>query len=287
MKSSYEEIVNKTAETLIKASNTFRPDQIQAYRTALAGEENSHARWVLETVLENALIAEEKKLPLCDDTGIPHVFLEIGSEVAVPPNFFRAVEEGVAKGLHLLPGRPMAVRGNDIERISQSAGMSDDPAALALAPIQVRTIPGDAIKLTVLMMGGGPEIRGKTQRIFHQHSLDVVLKEMVQWATEGADKLGCLPCVLIFGIGRSNVEAASLALEAAKEGDFSVQSDLEKRITDAVNESGIGPLGLGGKNTVLATFLKVGPQRASGVRIVSMRVGCCFDPRRATLTLNK
>lgn len=70
-------------------------------------------------------------------------------------------------------------------------------------------------------------------------------------------------------------------MEAMAKGNFLVQSDIEKRITDAVNESGCGALGLGGKTTVLGTFVKVGPQRASGIRVVSMRLGCCFDPRRA------
>ena len=68
-----------------------------------------------------------------------------------------------------------------------------------------------------------------------------------------------------------------------KNGNFLVQSDMEKKITEEVNKEGYGALGLGGRTSVLATFIKVGPQRASGVRIVSLRVGCCFDPRRATV----
>ena len=73
---------------------------------------------------------------------------------------------------------------------------------------------------------------------------------------------------------------------AQTEGDYAVQSDLEKKITDRVNESNIGSLGLGGDVSVLATFLKVGPQRASGVRIVSMRPMCCFEPRIASSDLS-
>ncbi len=154
------------------------------------------------------------------------------------------------------------------------------------APIQIEIVSGKEIRLSVLMLGGGPEIRGKTERVFHKHSLDVVVGEMVSWAREGAAKLGCLPCVLCFGIGRTNVEAASLALKAMKDGSFNRQNEMEAHITSLINDSGIGPLGLGGVNTALATFVKVGPQRASGVRIVSLRVGCCFDPRRASVTFN-
>ncbi|WP_372995022.1 fumarate hydratase [Lutispora sp.] len=279
----YDEVVNKTAETLVKASTTFRPDQIEAYERAVKNEDNPHAKWVLNNILENANIAENKLFPLCDDTGIPHVFLEIGDECELPAGFFAAVEEGVAKGLRQLPGRPMAVLGDDKQRISQSAGLSSDPGDLAMAPIQIRHIPGKKIQLTVLMLGGGPEIRGKTQRVFHKHSVDTVLEEMIAWAKDGVEKLGCQPCILGFGIGRTNVEASSLALEAMKNGNFLVQSDMEKKITEAVNKEGYGALGLGGRTSVLATFIKVGPQRASGVRVVSLRVGCCFDPRRATV----
>jgi fumarate hydratase subunit alpha len=68
-------------------------------------------------------------------------------------------------------------------------------------------------------------------------------------------------------------------------GDFNKQNEMERYITDKVNETDVGPLGLNGKTTVLATFMKVGPQRASGVRVVAMRPGCCFEPRIASVEL--
>jgi len=220
MNFKYNNIIEKIAKTLIKASTTFRPDQKKAYLLAIKNEQNPDARWVIEMILKNAIISEKEKLPLCDDTGIPHIFLEVGCDAAIPAGFFSAIKEGVAKGLHDLPGRPMAVIGNDIQRITQEAGLSDKPEDLSIAPIQIRSVKGDKIKLTVLMLGGGPEIRGKTQRVFHRHSLDVIIEEMVKWANEGMAKLGCLPDVLGFGIGRTNIEAASLCLEAMKNGNF-------------------------------------------------------------------
>jgi fumarate hydratase subunit alpha len=74
-------------------------------------------------------------------------------------------------------------------------------------------------------------------------------------------------------------------LEAQADGKYDVQSEMEQEITRRVNAAGIGPLGLGGNTSVLATFLKVGPQRASGVRIVCVRPTCCFEPRIATVEL--
>ena len=112
-----------------------------------------------------------------------------------------------------------------------------------------------------------------------------MIDEIVSWATEAVAQLGCSPCTLAIGVGRSHFEAASMMLEAQVDGRYDVQSDMEREITRRVNEAGIGPLGLSGDTSVLATFMKVGPQRASGVRIVCMRPACCFEPRIATVEL--
>lgn len=281
-------VTDSVAAILVKASTTFRPDQFAAYERAIASESSGQSLWVLRQIVENAKIGQKDKLPLCDDTGIPHLLLELGDEASIPRGFLNAVELGVAKGLRNLPGRPMAVLGSDEERISQSAGLSDDSAALLAAPLQIvhggAAVKANEILLTVMMYGGGPEIRGKTLPIFHKHSTDVVVDEMIAWAKEGAKLLGCQPCILSFGVGRSNYEAASLSMQAMAKGNFDTPSAIEKRITDGVNETSCGALGLGGDITVLRAFVKVGPQRASGVRVVSMRVGCCFDPRRASVS---
>ncbi len=76
-----------------------------------------------------------------------------------------------------------------------------------------------------------------------------------------------------------------MMMEAMAKGNYDVQSGFEQTITEKVNEAGIGALGLGGLTSVLATFAKVGPQRASGVRIVALRPCCCFEPRRASVEL--
>jgi len=187
--------------------------------------------------------------------------------------------------LRQLPGRPMGVKGDDIQRITQSEGLFEESEGVLPAPPQVRSVKGDKVEVTILMLGGGPEIQGKTLRVFHRHSLEAVESEMIAWAKAGVPKLGCTPTTLAYGIGRTQVEAASLSLEAMRDADFDRQTEMEARITEAVNATGVGPLGLGGPSTLLGTFIKVGPQRASGIRVVSLRVGCCYDPRKATVTL--
>ena len=278
-------IREKVADCLVRAGSTFREDQKEAYRKAIADETNSQSCWVMQQVLDNAIVAEERRSPLCDDTGIPHLFLEVGKNRSVSGAMMQEIMEGVELGLRQLPGRPMAIMGDDNARIDQSGGLNPDSGALKPSPILIKPVDEDVIRLTVLMLGGGPAIRGITQRIFHKHNVDVVIDEIVNRAKEGVSKLGCSPCVLAVGIGRSQFEATSMMMEAMVYGDFSKQTDFEKKITEKVNEANIGPLGLGGKHSVLATFAKVGPQRASGVRIVALRPCCCFEPRRASVEL--
>lgn len=280
-----EKIVNKVCEALVSAGSTFLPDKIKAYERAIRNETNKPAKWVLEATLKNALVAKKNRSPLCDDTGIPHLVLEVGPDMAVTGNMLESIRQGIRQGLRKLPGRPMAVKGDDFQRIDQSQGMDEDPGALETAPILIRDIPESVIRLHILLFGGGPAIRGKTYRVFHKHSVQTVLDEIVSWATEGTAMLGCTPCTLAIGVGRSHYEASSMMLQALVDGTYDEQSQMEQEITERINAVGVGPLGLGGKTTVLATFMKVGPQRASGVRIVCMRPCCCVEPRIATVEI--
>lgn len=278
-------IVELVRDTLVEAGSTFRLDKKEAYRRAIDAETNEKAKWVLEQVLVNAEAAEENHSPLCDDTGIPHLVLEVGPDCAVTGRMLDEIKQGVAEGLRKLPGRPMGIMGDDSHRIDQSGGLNPDSAGVEPTPILLRPCSDNVIRLHILMFGGGPAIRAKTYRVFHKHNTQVVLDEIVKWATEGVAQLGCSPCTLAVGIGRSHFEATSMMLQAQVDGRYDVQSMMEQEITRRVNEANIGPLGLGGNTSVIATFMKVGPQRASGVRIVCVRPTCCFEPRIATAEL--
>lgn len=285
-KASMNNIIEKVASCLVKAGSTFREDQKEAYRRAIAEEPGTSSCWVMQQVLDNALVAEKTCGPLCDDTGIPHIFIEVGKNRAITGQMMSDIKEGVREGLRRLPGRPMAIKGDDYERIDQSGGLNEDSGALLPSPFLIKEVDeDDTLRLTVLMLGGGPAIRGVTQRVFHKHSVQVVIDEIVARAIPAVSQLGCSPCTLAIGIGRSQFEATSMMMEAMAKGNYNEQSEFEKTITDRVNESNVGALGLGGKTSVLATFAKVGPQRASGVRIVALRPCCCFEPRRATIEL--
>lgn len=280
-----EQIIELVRDTLINAGSTFKQDKKDAYARAITSETNEKANWVLQTILDNADAAETHKSPLCDDSGIPHLVLEVGPNAAVTGNMLDAIKQGLAEGLRKLPGRPMGIMGDDSHRIDQSGGLNPDSAGVEPSPILIRRTEEDVVRLHILMFGGGPAIRAKTYRVFHKHNTQVVLDEIVNWAKEGVSLLGCSPCTLAIGVGRSHFEASSLMVQALVDGNYNVQSEMEQAITRRVNEADIGPLGLHGDTSVLATFMKVGPQRASGVRIVCVRPCCCFEPRIASVEL--
>lgn len=282
---NYRETVRKVSETLVTAGSTFSSDKIEAYRKAIEKESNPQSKWVMEQIVENAMVAAKNRSPLCDDTGIPHLYLEVGKKRAVTGEDMEAIYEGVRQGLKILPGRPMAVLGDDRQRLEQSAGLDPNSDGLAAAPIQIRTIDEDVVRLYILMEGGGPAIRGKDYRVFHRHDAENVINEIISWAKEAVALLGCSPCTLAVGFGRSHYEAAAMMMEAQVHGNYNCQSAIEKEITEKVNAANIGALGLKGDTSVIGTFVKVGPQRASGVRIVCLRPCCCFEPRVASVEL--
>ncbi len=105
----------------------------------------------LAASFDNALVAEERRSPLCDDTGIPHLFLEVGPKRQVTGELLQLIQDGVAEGLRKLPGRPMAIKGDDNQRIDQSGGLNTDSGALAPSPILIKAVDEDVLRLTVLM----------------------------------------------------------------------------------------------------------------------------------------
>lgn len=288
-------IVNKISNTIIEASVNFPKDREKALRKAILNENNENAIWVLNQLLENYKVGNTQKLPLCDDTGIPHVIIEIGSEREVTGELLDNIYEGIELGLNNLPARPMAVKGNDKERLSQSNGLYNHPGKLPPAPFLMDTgndlstygheIDPDTLNIHFILEGGGPEIRGKTYRVFHKRSYNNVLDTAIEWLGDSLEKLGCTPSIPAIGIGRTHYEASSLLLKAIAYGNLDNQSEMESYVTYKLNSLDIGPMGLGGKTTVLGSFINVGNQRASGVRIVSIRPSCCVEPRVAKINL--
>ena len=288
-------ISEEVSETIIKASTTLSEDKHKALKDAISREEDENAKWALEIILENYQVAEKNRFPLCDDTGIPHVIIEIGSKRQITGEMLNQIHEGIYDGLNNLPARPMAVKGNAVERIEQSQGLYEKPGMLRPASVLIdnandestykRDISEDTLNVHLLLEGGGPEIRSKTYRVYHQRSFDNVIGTACEWLESSLKMLGCTPSIPSIGIGRTHYEATSLLLKSIAYGSLDNQSSIEKEITERLNNTNIGPLGFGGRTTVLGTYLNIGNQRASGVRIVSIRPSCFVEPRVATIKL--
>ena len=289
------DIVNDISDSIIEASTRLSDDKLKALKKAIESETDENASWCLSKILENYEVAQNTKFPLCDDTGIPHVIIEIGSERQITGELLGEIHEGITLGLNNLPARPMAVKGSPIERIEQSQGLFEMPGMLKPASILIdmaddestykRDISADTLNIHFLLEGGGPEIRAKTFRVYHKRSFSNVIDTAVDWLADSLKMLGCTPSIPSIGIGRTHFEATSLLLKSIAYGNLDCQNEVEKYVASRLNETGIGPLGLGGKTTVLGSYVNIGNQRASGVRIVSVRPSCFVEPRVATLKL--
>lgn len=288
-------IVDKISKAIIDASTNFPSDRRKALNQAIRNEDNEKAIWVLNQILENYTISHKSKFPLCDDTGIAHVILEVGDKRQFSGELLDQIYKGIGKGLDNLPARPMAVKGNGKERLSQSEGLYVKASKLYPAPFLIdtnkdnstymREIDEDTLNIHLILEGGGPEIRSKTYRVFHKRSYKNVINTAISWIEDSLSKLGCTPSIPSIGIGRTHYEASSLLLKSIAYGNLDTQNDLENYITYQLNKTNIGPLGLGGKTTVLGSFINIGNQRASGVRIVSIRPSCFVEPRTATVSV--
>ena len=289
------EIIEEISKSIIEASTTLTDDKLVALENAIEIEDNENARWALSQILENYKVAEKTRFPLCDDTGIPHVIIEAGCEREITGDLLNQIHEGIALGLNNLPARPMAVKGNEIQRIEQSIGLYEKPGMLKPASILIdcandestykREISPDTLNLHFILEGGGPEIRAKTYRVYHKRSFKNVIDTAIDWLADSLNQLGCTPSIPSIGIGRTHYEANALLLKSVAYGNLTNQSDTEIYVNSRLNDTCIGPLGFGGKTTVLGSYVNVGNQRASGVRIVAIRPSCFVEPRVATLKL--
>lgn len=289
------DIIEDVSNTIIEASTNLSKDKYNALKKAISIEDNENALWTLNQILKNYKVSNKVKFPLCDDTGIPHVIIEIGENREITGNLIAQINEGIKEGLNNLPARPMAVKGNDIERIEQSKGLYDNPGQMKAASFLIdsfsddstykRDISPDTLNIHFVLEGGGPEIRAKTYRVYHKRSVVNVMDTAIGWLEESLKMLGCTPSVPAIGIGRTHYEAALLLLKSIVYGNLDFQNELEEYVTERLNKTNIGPLGFGGKTTVLGSFVNIGNQRASGVRIVSVRPSCFVEPRVATLHL--
>ncbi len=226
------------------------------------------AKEILERIIENYEIADEKDQPICQDTGVACVFLKIGQDVHIDGDLTEAVNEGVRLGYGEGYLRKSVVR-DPLDRVNTG---DNTPAML-----YTELVPGDKIEITVAPKGFGSENMSKIAMLRPSDGVEGV-KEFVVKTVEEAGPNPCPPIVVGVGIGGTFDKAAYLAKKALlrpvnERNHVQFYSDLEKELLDKINALGIGPQGFGGRTTALAVNIEQYPTHIAGLP-VAVNINC-------------
>ena len=275
--------VSKVTETIkemcIEANHFLSEDMVEAMCKAVDAEEAPIGKQILKQLQENARIAGEDMIPICQDTGMAVVFVEVGQEVHFVNGVLEdAVHEGVRQGYQEGFLRKSVVK----DPIYRENTKDNTPAV-----IHYSIVPGENVKITVAPKGFGSE---NMSRVFMLKPADGIegVKNAVVTAVKEAGPNACPPLVVGVGIGGTFEKCALMAKEALtrpvnKRSEIPYVCELEKEILERINASGIGPGGLGGTITALAVNINTYPTHIAGLPVaVNM---CCHVNRHAVRVL--
>lgn len=272
-------VTQNIKEMCIEANHFLSEDMQKALQNAREQEEAPLGRQVLEQLQENMKIAGEDMIPICQDTGMAVIFMEIGQNVHFEGGFLEdAVNEGVRQGYVDGFLRKSVVR-DPIER----ENTKDNTPAI----IYYEIVPGDKVKITVAPKGFGSE---NMSRVFMLKPSDGIegVKNAVITAVKDAGPNACPPMVVGVGIGGTFEKCALLAKKALtrpveEHSSISYVRELEEELLQKINCSGIGPGGLGGTITALAVNINTYPTHIAGLP-VAVNI-CCHVNRHAVRIL--
>lgn len=247
-------ITEKVRDLCIEASCVLSNDVLEALRMAKEKEESPIGREIISQLLENAKIAKEEMLPLCQDTGVAVFFVEIGTEVFVEGNLIEAINEGVRKGYTEGYLRKSIV-ADPLNRVNTG---DNTPAV-----VHIDIVPGDELKIFFLPKGGGSENMSGIKMLTPAAGKEGIIDFVVQKVKEAGSN-PCPPIVVGVGIGGTFEKAAILAKKALLRplGTKNPRADLaslEEEILTRINNLGIGPQGFGGRITALAVNILTHP----------------------------
>jgi len=262
-------VSDATRQALAIAETHLPKDVTAALQAAYASEKNPVARAELGAILENIALAEETNRPICQDTGVPVIFITLPPEIPLTAAIEEGVRDGVARATASVPLRPNVV--SPMTRANSGTNCGEG------MPI-VHISPGDTFTLTALPKGAGSENVSRIAMLLPSR-VDDIRRFVVETALEAGGR-PCPPIILGVGIGGTFDRAAFLAKEALLDpiGDM---NPFEQQICDDVNRLGIGPMGLGGTTTCLAVKVK-----QAGCHTASLPVAVniqCWAARRATV----
>ena len=257
----------------IEANHYLSADMNEALKEAASEERSPLGRQILGQLEDNLKIAAQDMIPICQDTGMAVIFMEIGQDVHVEGGILTdAVNEGVREGYQEGDLRKSVV-GDPIIR----ENTRDNTPAV----IHYNVVPGDKIKITVAPKGFGSE---NMSRIFMLKPADGIegVKDAVILAVKDAGPNACPPMVVGVGIGGTFEKCALMAKAALtrpvnERSEIPYVRELEKELLDRINQSGIGPGGLGGKTTALAVNINTYPTHIAGLP-VAVNI-CCHVNR--------
>ena len=255
-------VITDTIERLCIEANQVLPDDIkksiQAWR---ASEDGEIACGILDNIIENYQIAENEQVPICQDTGMACVFLEIGQDVhIVGGDLTEAVNEGVRRGY-----TNGYLRKSVVKDPVRRGNTGDNTPAMLYTEI----VPGENIKITVGPKGFGSENMSAI-RMFKPSAGIEGIKDFILETVETAGPNPCPPMVVGVGIGGTFDKAALLAKKALmrpvdSENEDPYYADLEKEMLEKINQLGIGPQGFGGKTTAIGLNIETMPTHIAGM----------------------
>ncbi|MCX8172747.1 MAG: fumarate hydratase [Archaeoglobaceae archaeon] len=243
---NYEDVVKAVYELIVKAQTELPKDVENALRKAYEQEECEIAKKNLEVILWNLEIAKKSKLPICQDTGIPFFFVEIGRELKIDFDIKKAITEAVKKST------PVILRPNVVHPLTRKN--SGDNTGLGVPVVNIDLVDGDRLRIVYMPKGAGSENMSKLKMFLPMETEKI--KRFVVETVANAMGLPCPPLVIGVGIGGSFDVAARLSKKALLRSIDSM-NEFEIEILEAVNSLGIGPMGLGGKTTALAVFSEI------------------------------
>ena len=267
-----EKITKAVADLCLKANRVLRLDVLRKLKSAYRQEKNSRARKALGAIIENARIARKEKLAICQDTGLPIVFIELGQEARITGDLKKAVLKGIEQGYK---------KGNFRESII-SDPLVRGKSSYRGAVMHTDIVRGDKLKITLLPKGFGCENKSQFKMFNPTAGLNEIKKFIVDTVKSGGAD-ACPPYVVGVGIGGSADYAGFLAKVALLKNINAKRSKLEWELEKEIGRLRIGPMGLGGKVTCLAVRIKSFPTHIAGLP-VAVNLSC-HALRSASATL--
>lgn len=274
-----EEISKNIKEMCIEANHFLSKDMDIAMKNAVSTEKSPLGKKILSQLQDNLKIAGKDMIPICQDTGMAIVFLEIGQDVHFEGgNLEDAVNEGIRRGY---------VDGYLRKSVVKDPILRENTKDNTPGIIHLKIVPGDQVKIKVAPKGFGSE---NMSRVFMLKPADGIegVKEAVLTAVKDAGPNACPPMVVGVGIGGTFEKCALMAKEAltrevGSHSDIPYVKELEEELLERINKIGIGPGGLGGSTTALAVNVNTYPTHIAGLP-VAVNI-CCHVNRHVTRTI--